>query len=150
MGKYRVNVQRVIKDVQHRAVDIEAPNMEAAGQTVLNRIAMGELPDYADFWRDAKTEVYDSDPPEITSVDVLQSPYAYVGALVAHAEAIQTDNMLRAALSLIKTARDERAESAYPNFPYGPGADQSFDDWAADIAETAIAMQKSNQQRSAP
>ncbi len=42
-------------------------------------------------------------------------------------------------LAPIVTARDEYAETGrYPPSGDGPGPDQGFDDWAADIAEKCV------------
>ena len=50
---------------------------------------------------------------------------------------------MRDALDTIRNARDFHAdEGRYPDPPYGPGTDQAFDDWAADLADAAIYNRK--------
>ena len=47
------------------------------------------------------------------------------------------------ALMKIMCARDHNAEHGnYPAFPDGPSDDQGFDDWAADVAGTALIMHR--------
>lgn len=44
------------------------------------------------------------------------------------------------ALRMIRDARDHAGETGeYPPPPLGPGKDQEFDDWAADLADSVIA-----------
>ena len=50
-------------------------------------------------------------------------------------------HQLLIALMKIMYARDHNAEHGnYPAFPDGPSDDQGFDDWAADVAGTALLM----------
>ena len=50
-----------------------------------------------------------------------------------------TVKALHIALYSIVQARDHCAEHGrYPASPLGPGIDQAFDDWAADVAEHAL------------
>lgn len=54
---------------------------------------------------------------------------------------VLTKGPLEVALRLIRDARDDAAEGLdIPPFPYGPGQDQAFDDWAADVAEVALSL----------
>ena len=47
-------------------------------------------------------------------------------------------NKMKQALIRIRNARDYRAEHGeYPQSPDGPGKGQCFDDWAADVADSA-------------
>jgi hypothetical protein len=55
-------------------------------------------------------------------------------------ETFTTTTTMRAALHIIVNARDYHADTGdYPSYPYGPRKGQCFDDWAADLAEVAIA-----------
>lgn len=46
------------------------------------------------------------------------------------------------ALLKIQEARDHCADATvYPEYPNGPGPDQAFDDWAADVASEALKVE---------
>jgi hypothetical protein len=49
---------------------------------------------------------------------------------------MKAEDILAAALIRIRDARDWTAEGI--PFPNGPGPDQCFDDWAADVAQEAL------------
>jgi len=63
------------------------------------------------------------------------------GALKAENERLRLENWNRKSLLLrIPAARDYHAEfGTYPKPPYGPGEDQEFDDWAADVVNNVFA-----------